>query len=490
MSATDHTIKLGLPLFRDDDKPTWRGDINDMSQRVDDGYGRLETDISTASNLASVAIADAREAKQAQDEVTEIAHQAQEAAEAAQTTIDGMGDRVDTAESTANRAIAIAQGAVAGNSVATIKHFNAFQGYDIIEIVGDDPMPFSKHYAKNHSDGIVPRADLETPKAFGNRMGYGCVIGADAFIGQNGESWSTGPVLAPVGLQITEGRAVQNFGVHAGDRVGSDKAAMIVYDSGETRIVYASDGKSAAEYVADGAWESFGYGPPLYRNGMPVAFDGSTYSGFAGVTGQCALARTQRGWVILIAYGVSNTQGMSVSNVISALEPYSPVNAILLDGGGSAQATWMGDLVHPSTDTAGERAVHSFIALECPLVNNYTSGEYSITANSNVMSGLYGKNPITVRQDGPLVTLSIQAKVNSVGNSWKNITDSMLVPRRMWPGDAWELMKGMVSGSQGYPIGVATQTDGGNLSVRCPLLSEDFSEMFCQGTIVWRAQYA
>lgn len=56
MSATDHTIKLGLPLFRDDDKPTWRGDINDMSQRVDDGYTRLETDISTAANTASAAL--------------------------------------------------------------------------------------------------------------------------------------------------------------------------------------------------------------------------------------------------------------------------------------------------------------------------------------------------------------------------------------------------------------------------------------------------
>lgn len=97
MSATDHTIKLGLPLFRDDDKPTWRGDINDMSQRIDDGYAQLDLDVSTANNNASSAL---QLATSISDGVTATATEvatriSNEAVEGVTSTVDGVRHDMD-----------------------------------------------------------------------------------------------------------------------------------------------------------------------------------------------------------------------------------------------------------------------------------------------------------------------------------------------------------------------------------------------------------
>lgn len=57
MGSTTQTTLLDLPIFSDDDKPTWRGDINGAFNSIDAGYGALQgvvndnkTNITTNTN--------------------------------------------------------------------------------------------------------------------------------------------------------------------------------------------------------------------------------------------------------------------------------------------------------------------------------------------------------------------------------------------------------------------------------------------------------
>lgn len=59
MGATNLTPNLHLPLFTDDDKPTWLGDVNHASSVVDSAYGALQAQIATLTtqlNTMNVAL--------------------------------------------------------------------------------------------------------------------------------------------------------------------------------------------------------------------------------------------------------------------------------------------------------------------------------------------------------------------------------------------------------------------------------------------------
>lgn len=64
MGASNETALLKLPLFSDDDRPTWRGDVNGANNSIDAGYGTLTGQINnivvnfdqtTANNIGTVA---------------------------------------------------------------------------------------------------------------------------------------------------------------------------------------------------------------------------------------------------------------------------------------------------------------------------------------------------------------------------------------------------------------------------------------------------
>ena len=55
MSATNLTKNLKLSQFVASDKPSWLGDVNGDSKKIDDGYGVLAGEISKANDTASAA---------------------------------------------------------------------------------------------------------------------------------------------------------------------------------------------------------------------------------------------------------------------------------------------------------------------------------------------------------------------------------------------------------------------------------------------------
>lgn len=45
MAASSSTTNLNLPIFTDDDKPSWRGDFNAAMQRLEDQHNLDQTRI-------------------------------------------------------------------------------------------------------------------------------------------------------------------------------------------------------------------------------------------------------------------------------------------------------------------------------------------------------------------------------------------------------------------------------------------------------------
>lgn len=47
MSATNQTPTLHLPIFVEDDKPSWMGDFNGAMNKLDNGHTELASDVAT-----------------------------------------------------------------------------------------------------------------------------------------------------------------------------------------------------------------------------------------------------------------------------------------------------------------------------------------------------------------------------------------------------------------------------------------------------------
>lgn len=58
MGSTNYTPELGLPLFSDGDKPTWRGDVNDAHNKIDDHANFTRTTLSNIEDTANQSSAD------------------------------------------------------------------------------------------------------------------------------------------------------------------------------------------------------------------------------------------------------------------------------------------------------------------------------------------------------------------------------------------------------------------------------------------------
>lgn len=104
MGSTNKTTNLQLPQWIGTDKPTFLGDFNDAFLKIDEGYG-------TISGNATTAIAQAGQAVQ-------TANNANTAATTAQETAETADNKASTASSTANSALEVANNA--NSSVSTV----------------------------------------------------------------------------------------------------------------------------------------------------------------------------------------------------------------------------------------------------------------------------------------------------------------------------------------------------------------------------------
>lgn len=104
MGSTNKTTNLQLPQWIGTDKPTFLGDFNDAFLKIDEGYGTISGNATTAIAQAGQAVQDAENALTKATSVETIANQA--------------NTNANTALSTANSALETANSA--SDSIATI----------------------------------------------------------------------------------------------------------------------------------------------------------------------------------------------------------------------------------------------------------------------------------------------------------------------------------------------------------------------------------
>lgn len=168
MGATNSTPNFKFPLFTDTDKPTWRGDVNGISNKLESALDSVVNTSNSASTLATTALGQSNDAKTSAatanttageakasaaaanttageakasaaaaistaNDAKDIANTAKTSAESAVTTANGISGKVDTANATATDAKTKADAAV-----STANNANAKAQSAIDAIVGSD----------------------------------------------------------------------------------------------------------------------------------------------------------------------------------------------------------------------------------------------------------------------------------------------------------------------------------------------------------------
>src|SRR5690606_22001182 len=103
--------------------------------------------------------------------------------------------------------------------------------------------------------------------------------------------------------------------------------------------------------------------------------------------------------------------------------------AINLDGGGSVQTMWSGEVIHPSSDSSGERAAMTYIGISSPPANEYDSGDVALPVASGISSVVPGTPPLVVRQRGSEISLKFAAGGSFPVDSWVQVTSSPVPDR-------------------------------------------------------------
>ena len=108
MTATNETTNYKLPLFTDDDQPTWLGDFNGAMNKVDEGMSQIEVNANTAAQQAATAKKTADDALSlAKTNETDIATVD---AQLAGTADSGLKSYIDEAVNTPTNGFSIATG--------------------------------------------------------------------------------------------------------------------------------------------------------------------------------------------------------------------------------------------------------------------------------------------------------------------------------------------------------------------------------------------
>lgn len=99
MTATNETTNYKLPLFADNDQPTWLGDFNGAMNKIDTGMNTIGANASTALSAANNAVNRVGQAESTIAGVQTTANNAYTMSAAAEKGIDTLGGQVAQLES-------------------------------------------------------------------------------------------------------------------------------------------------------------------------------------------------------------------------------------------------------------------------------------------------------------------------------------------------------------------------------------------------------
>ena len=379
---------------------------------------------------------------------------------------------------------------------ATIRHVEGVSGsptYEVIRVSAGalnlkkiyQPLANAQGIAQNHNKGVT----WDTFQDLKRKYGYTAIVNSDSWVGTDGSTWDTANFVRPVGLQIIDGRAIQNFGLGGSELTGSDLESLVVKYDGTVIPARASDNKTAQSYVDEGAYFSIGYGPILCENGILRNWQNDVrFSGFnANLSGRTIFGQAANGdFIFIIVKGQSGVSGIK-GNAMGQLAVQEGCQiAIVLDGGGSTQTLWKGYNIRPSTDAEGFRRVNSMVVITAPEANDYDTGDIEVALNSNVTGAMMpGKPSAFLRQVNERVYFTLNAVTSVPFDAWHRLRDTPL--DRIYESVGRVEMRGVLTGSEGLPIGASFANDTGMFSVR---LKVSGTTSYVGGTLTWATQFA
>lgn len=99
MTATNETTNYKLPLFTDDDQPTWLGDFNGAMSKIDSDMNTVGANASTALSAANNAVSRVATVENTMDNAQATANSAYELAQTVEGNISGIDAKVDELKS-------------------------------------------------------------------------------------------------------------------------------------------------------------------------------------------------------------------------------------------------------------------------------------------------------------------------------------------------------------------------------------------------------
>lgn len=243
------------------------------------------------------------------------------------------------------------------------------------------------------------------------------------------DGWTTPPVdgkAALQGLQIVDGKEHRDWAASDYDT----NAAAVWMRNGKLKAAKSKDGKSAAQWVADGAeWSaSFARGPVLIENGSVIP-NPDTYLSARAAIGQ----RADRSIVFLNLEGISGSYGATLQESAQIMADEGCLIAVALDAGGSSQV-WYGDAYAcPSSDDGFQtgRAIPSAIEIIADIVEPYDTGWIPLPVIDGVKAGSKGQGgaAIAYRQRGGDIELRLDT-VYSFKANIETIITTEEIPKR------------------------------------------------------------
>lgn len=243
------------------------------------------------------------------------------------------------------------------------------------------------------------------------------------------DGWTTPPVdgkAALQGLQIVDGKVHRDWEASDYDT----NAAAVWMRNGKLKAAKSKDGKSAAQWVAEGAeWSaSFARGPVLVENGSVIP-NPDTYLSARAAIGQ----RADRSIVLLNLEGISGSYGATLKESAQIMADEGCLIAVALDAGGSSQV-WYGDAYAcPSSDDGFQtgRAIPSAIEIVADIVEPYDTGWIPLPVIDGVKAGSKGQGgaAIAYRQRGGDIELRLDTVYSFKANIETIITTEEL-PKR------------------------------------------------------------
>lgn len=330
-------------------------------------------------------------------------------------------------------------GGISNNTRISITHNkNSYCNYTMIRLRSGNIRTFRKVYPSGATTANNATNSGATAKALAISRGYNVTINADG-----GRTVAGG--LRPIGIQVSDGIAYANWA--PGEQF--NEALMFMRD-GTIREANISDGKTAQQWVDEGAWFSTGFGFVCVRDSVAVNLDDKPSPFDAATISARTIVGQQPDGTILIVMveGITGTYGINATKCGELMVDLGCKIAQILDGGGSTQCWWGDIYAMPSSDSnfTAERVVPALLVIDAPIPQFDTGWMYVVPA-AGVISTSGGFSPIAIRQRGPDVHVAINTAANFQANTAFQISDVAIPPRFQPPNTA--MIRASLSGSAG-----------------------------------------